>query len=92
MPTTRTTVTIDPDVQALLRRVMKKTGEPFKQVLNNALRDALGRAVREAPAGDAPYRQPTFNMGKPLVDLTKANQLAGELEDEELIAKMRQGR
>lgn len=79
-------------MQALLKRVMRKTGEPFKQVLNNALRDALGRAVRDAPAGEAPYRQPTFRMGMPLVDLTKANQLAGELEDEELIARMRQGR
>lgn len=90
--TTRTTVTIDPDVQVLLQRVMKKTGRPFKQVLNDALREGLGRAVRPAPVGAAPYRQPTFDMGKPLVDLTKANALAAELEDEELIAKMRQGR
>ncbi|HOB67457.1 type II toxin-antitoxin system prevent-host-death family antitoxin [Ottowia sp.] len=36
-----------------------------------------------------PYVQRTFNTGVPLVDLTKANQLAAELEDEELIEKMR---
>jgi prevent-host-death family protein len=43
-----------------------------------------------APAGSTPpFIQRTFNMGVPLVDLTKANQLAAELEDEELIAKMR---
>ena len=43
-----------------------------------------------APAGNTPpFIQRTFNMGVPLVDLTKANQLAAELEDEELIAKMR---
>jgi prevent-host-death family protein len=31
------------------------------------------------------FVQRTFNMGQPLVDLTKANQLAGELEDQEFI-------
>ena len=31
------------------------------------------------------FVQRTFNMGEPLVDLTKANQLAGELEDLEFI-------
>ena len=36
-----------------------------------------------------PFIQRTHDMGVPLVDLTKANQLAAELEDEELIAKMR---
>ncbi len=37
------------------------------------------------------FVQRTFDMGVPLVDLTKANQLAGELEDMELIAKMARG-
>jgi prevent-host-death family protein len=37
------------------------------------------------------FVQRTFDMGVPLVDLTKANQLAGELEDRELIAKMARG-
>ena len=36
--------------------------------------------------------QRTFDMGLPLVDLTKANALAAELEDQELIAKLRAGR
>ena len=72
------------------RRAVRESGAPFKQVLNNAVRDSLGR--RKAAGAAEPFRQRTFNMGVPLVDLTKANQLAGELEDEELIAKMRQGR
>lgn len=43
-----------------------------------------------AAAGDVPpFVQRTFHTGVPLVDLTKANQLAGALEDEELMAKMR---
>ncbi len=37
----------------------------------------------------APFIQRTFHTGVPLVDLTKANQLAAALEDEELVEKMR---
>jgi hypothetical protein len=33
-----------------------------------------------------------FNMGKPLVDLTKALSLASDLENEEVIRKHRRGR
>ncbi len=45
-----------------------------------------------APARVVPrFVQRSFNLGPPLVDLTKANQLAGELEDAEIIAKMRRG-
>lgn len=45
----------------------------------------------ELPAAQeiAPFVQRTYSTGVPLVDLTRANQLAAELEDEELIAKMR---
>ena len=86
----RTTVTLDPDVQALLRKGMRERGEPFKQVLNNAIREALrGYAARKAVT---PFRHRTFDMGKPLVDLTKALSLAAELEDAETIAKLRRGR
>jgi hypothetical protein len=74
----RTTVTIDPDVQALLRRAMREQGEPFKRVLNAALRKGL-RAGERKPA--QPFRQRTFDLGRPLVDLTKALSLAAELED-----------
>lgn len=49
-------------------------------------------APASAPARAVPrFVQRTFDLGPPLVDLTKANQLAGELEDAEIIAKMRRG-
>jgi len=84
----RTTVTLDPDVEALLRRTVRKTGAPFKQVLNDAVREGLrAEAAREASA--KPFRQRTFKLGKPLVDLTKALALADELGDEALAAKLR---
>ena len=82
----RTTVTIDPDVEALLRKTMRERDEPFKRVLNQAIRDGLGNARSDRRK---PFEQITFDMGKPLVDLTKALSLAGELEDGEIATKMR---
>ncbi len=81
----RTTVTIDPDVEALVRKAMRDRGEPFKQVLNAAIRDGLAGGKR-GPGN--PFKQPTFDMGKPLIDLTKALSLASELDDAEFIAKL----
>jgi len=76
----RTTVTLDPDVESLLRKAVRASGAPFKQVLNEAVRAGLKRG--KAPA--ARFRHMTFDMGKPRADLTKALSLASELEDEEL--------
>ena len=47
--------------------------------------------AKAVPVKIPKFVQRTFDMGVPLVDLTKANQLAGELEDMELIAKMARG-
>jgi len=84
----RTTVTLDPDVESLLRQAVRERGLPFKQVLNGALREGLRRDLASAAAPPA-FRQRTFAMGVPLVDLTRANALADELGDEALLAKMR---
>jgi hypothetical protein len=81
----RTTVTLDPDVESLLRKEVRRCGKPFKQVLNDALRAGLRNAKRYNEA----FEPLTFDMGKPRADLTKAATLAAELEDEELIARYR---
>jgi hypothetical protein len=86
----RTTVTLDTDVQALLKKAMRKHDTSFKQTLNDAVRKGLGPQATRVAAPDE-FDFPTFHMGEPLVDLTKANALAGELEDQELIARMRRG-
>jgi len=82
----RTTVTLDPDTEALVRKRMRERGVSFKRAINDAIREGLASSPRP------PFRQETANMGIPLVDLTKALQLAGELEDAEIIRKMRSGR
>ena len=84
----RTTVTLDPDVESLLRKEMRRRGEPFKQMLNNAIRAGLRNTKRR----DEAFEPLTFDMGKPRVDLTKAASLAAELEDDELIDRHRRRR
>lgn len=77
----RTTVTLDPDVDALLKTFMRERGLSFKQGVNQALRLAL-----TDHQGRPPERMPTYRMGvRPGVNLDKALQLAGELEDEHFL-------
>lgn len=48
-------------------------------------------APSAAIAPPPPFKQRTFDLGLPLVDLTHAGRVAADLEDEEIIAKMRRG-
>lgn len=78
----RTTVTLDPDTQALIKRLMAERGLTFKEAINSAI-----RAGAAGPRG-AEFSTPTFKMGRPTIDLNKALRLAGELEDSEIVAEM----
>jgi hypothetical protein len=80
----RTTVTLDPDTEQLIRRRMRERGQSFK--------DALNDAIREGARGDAgSFRTQTASMGRATVNLDRALQLAGALEDDELVRRMRAG-
>jgi len=81
----RTTVTLEPDVQAALREVAHRSGKPFKTTLNETIR--LGLRMRGQQAPGAPPEWPSIDMGVPLVDLTKAMALADELDDRVLVAR-----
>jgi hypothetical protein len=81
----RTTVTLDPDVATRLKAVARERGISFKQALNNAVRAGLG-GPRKAARRFTQYAQP---MGlQPGFNLDKALQLAGALEDEELVRRL----
>jgi hypothetical protein len=85
----RTTVTLEPDVEAQLRTVMRERGVSFKTALNDAVRSGLDHSSREPKR----YRMPTAPMGlQPGVDIDKALRLAGELEDDEIIRKLELGK
>lgn len=73
----RTTVTLDPDVEILVKQAMREQGLSFKQALNQAVREGL----RARPSNARPFRQRTMHLGRPRVDLTKALALADQLDD-----------
>ncbi|MGH8182572.1 MAG: hypothetical protein ACREPH_02810 [Rhodanobacteraceae bacterium] len=73
----RTTITLDPDVETLLKKAMRERGLTFKDAVNQAVRAGLGAKPEKVP----PFKQRAFHMGRPLVDLTKALALADELDD-----------
>ena len=80
----RTSVTLDPDVVALLRDVMRREGVSFKQALNSAVRSGLTKSERVEP-----YEQRTFRMGfPPAFRRDKVQALADALEDEELVRRL----
>lgn len=82
----RTTVTLDADTEAALRALMAERGISFKQALNDAIRAGLlERRTTEA------FTTQTASLGSPATDLDKALRIAADLEDEELILKMRRG-
>lgn len=87
MHTVRTTITLDPDAEALVRRQMRERGVSMKTAVNDALRAALTSDPRRAP-----FRTPTADLGLPTVNLDRALALAAELEDEELVRKQRVGK
>ncbi|MEJ7714982.1 MAG: CopG family transcriptional regulator [Thermoleophilaceae bacterium] len=83
----RTTVTLDPDVEAMVKRAMRDRGLSFKEAVNEAIRAGM---VGAHQTGALPAL-PAHDMGEPLADVTKALRLAGELEDQELAAKFSRG-
>lgn len=82
----RTTVTLDPDVEALLRKTVRQRGVSFKEALNQAVRAGLaGKGAR----GGRRYRLKTYRMGfRPEIQLDKALSLAAAIEDEEIARKL----
>jgi hypothetical protein len=58
----RTTLTLDDDVAALLNKEIRKSGEPFKQVVNRVLRHGLASAKQPARK---PFVVKPMNLGLP---------------------------
>jgi hypothetical protein len=82
----RTTVTLDADVAALVRRHMRERNATFKEVVNEALLAAL-----RTEGAATTFSTPTFDTGGARVPLERALALAGDLEDEAILRKRRVG-
>ena len=77
-------MTLDDDTLVVIRRLMRERNLSFKQALNDAIRHGAQR--RPTPA---PHQTLTADLGVPSINLDRALQIAGELEDEELIRRQR---
>ncbi len=71
----RTTLTLDDDIAALLKKESRKTGEPFKQVVNRYLRRAI-----TAPKQPARKRFKVKPWNLQLPPFTKVEELLEWLE------------
>ena len=83
----RTTLTIDPDVEMLIQREMRRTERSMKAVVNDALR--LGLGMRGKPPRPPRFKVEPHPFGlKAGIDADRLNQLVDELESEELARKL----
>ncbi|MEM1333500.1 MAG: antitoxin [Actinomycetota bacterium] len=82
----RTTVTLDPDTAQLIRRRMRERNQSFKHALNDAIRASVGGS-----AAAEPFRTEPASLGNSAVNLDRALRLAADIEDDDLVRKMRAG-
>jgi cytochrome P450 len=82
----RTTVTLDPDVERLIRDAMRERAISFKEALNEAARNGLrGKEHKRARK----FIQKSFRMGAAQeFRWDKALAVADAIEDEELTRKL----
>jgi hypothetical protein len=81
----RTTITLDPDVDQLIRKIIRERDLSFKDAVNDAIRAGL----KKEPVRRKPFKQKTFAMGSArYFQWEKAIQKAEELEDNDRIGKM----
>lgn len=85
----RTTVTLDPDVEQLLRLATQGSGQSFKEALNDGLRRGLAHLV---PASAAePFLVDALPLGlRAGLDPARLHEVADELEAEAFAATTRQ--
>lgn len=77
----RTTVTLDPEVERLLKKAMQLRGQSFKQVLNQALLKGLADVAgdQHEPPFEVPARPMQLRAG---LDPARLNTMTDELEAE----------
>jgi hypothetical protein len=62
----RTTLTLDDDVAAGLRRVQKRRNLPFRAVVNEVIREGLTQMAKP-PAARPRFETPVLDLGQPLI-------------------------
>jgi len=83
----RTTLTLDDHLARQLKEVAHRSGKPFKEVVNETLRNGL--CAKHAQAAPKPFKLETVSLGfHPAVNIDKALALSDAIEDEEILRKM----
>ena len=82
----RTTVTLDADVEQLLREEMRRQGKGFKETLNDALRRGLGLVGLESEPGPFVVESRPLRLRTGL-DPARLRELDDDLEIVELLRK-----
>ena len=82
----RTTITLDAEADALVQKAMRERQLSFKR--------GRQRSHHSGPCSSASSGSiyQAIATGPALMNLDKASQIAGELEDEEIMRKMSQGK
>jgi hypothetical protein len=82
----RTTITLNPEARSLIEAEVAASGLTFKQVVNSAIVRGL------TATGQREFHTKVRSMGTPAADLDRALQLAGQLEDQSVLAKLELGK
>jgi hypothetical protein len=85
----RTTLTLEPDVESLVKEAMRRENASLKHVVNAALRAALLPGASRPPR--EPYRVEPHHGRLLGHDPAGFNRLADELEDLAILTTMRHG-
>lgn len=77
----RTTLTLDPDVAARIERLRDARREPFKDIVNEALRRGLDDMAAKTTKRRTPFRTETHKAQLLVADAKEALALLDEAED-----------
>ena len=81
----RTTLTLEPDVAQLVKRSMTERGTTLKETINELIRKGFAQSKGKKSEN---FQQKTCSMGTPLMNLDRALDLSGSLEEQEILRKL----
>ena len=85
----RTTVRLDDDLIRELKHRAKRDNISLTKLINQTIRSGLSSRPKKPKYR---YVEKTYDMGEPLVDLSHTNAVLDELEIEDALRKMAQGK
>ncbi len=80
----RTTLRLDDDLFLELKKRASKEGLTLSEIVNLSLRQGMSTQGR----GPRVFKQRTRDLGRPSFDITRANAVAGALDDDDAMRKL----